>query len=266
MTKKSIILMIGTLIIALCLVGCGLFQSDTTQLKGLLEDKYGEKFGVESYYYAGDMWAMCYPVSDPTLLFQVRTDGSVTKICHDYYLQNVVARQIEEEYGPLVQRAFPGSYLSVDISNTLASAPDNFPKADEVTLDDITQYCVERDLSSYIVFNIFVDTSQMTDVSIESEYRFLGDDIGGRVKDGALPDTIVKLYFGDASFVQECEDILTKTTWMDSEIYNKIENYPKIRIYFYEDGKPLNGARDYGGVDFEFKDYKEERTEALSHE
>ena len=65
--NKRNLLIVSVLLLALCLTGCGLFKSDTQKLKDLLEDKYGEKFGVESYYYAGDMWAMCYPVSDPTL-------------------------------------------------------------------------------------------------------------------------------------------------------------------------------------------------------
>lgn len=263
MIKKRFMLTC-TLVLLLCLAGCGLFQSDTTQLKGLLEDKYGEEFGVESYYYAGDMWAICYPVSDPTLLFEVRTDGSVTKISHDYYLQTVVARQVEEEYGPLVQQAFPGSYLSVDISNTLASVPDNFPKADEVTLDDITQYCVERDLSSDIVFNIFVNTSQMTEVNIESEYRFLSEDIGGRVKDGTLPDTIVKLYFGDAVFIKECEDILKKMSWRgSSDIYDIIKESKQLWIWYYEFGTP-ELSMNQGELTLE--KYLEKRAEVLNNE
>ena len=108
--NKRNLLIVFVLLLVLCLAGCGLFQSGEDKLKDLLEDKYGEKFGVESYYYAGDMWSMCYPLSDPTLLFEVRTDGEVTHIVHDYYLQNVVARQVEEEYSPLVEQAFPGSY------------------------------------------------------------------------------------------------------------------------------------------------------------
>ena len=108
--NKRNLLIVFVLLLVLCLAGCGLFQSGEDKLKDLLEDKYGEKFGVESYYYAGDMWSMCYPLSDPTLLFEVRTDGEATHIVHDYYLQNVVARQVEEEYSPLVEQAFPGSY------------------------------------------------------------------------------------------------------------------------------------------------------------
>ena len=259
--KKRFIL-VCILVLSLCLAGCGLLQSDTTQLKDLLEDKYGEEFGVESYYYAGDMWAMCYPESDPTLLFQVRTDGNVTKISHDYYLQAVVEQQVNVEYKSIIQQIFPESYLSSNIS----AVDFDGQTANQVTLDSMIQYSSLQSGWTYIVLNIFIDSSQMEDENIKKEYAFFQDEIGKRVAHGELPDTIVKLYFGDASFVQECEDILTKTTWMDNEIYDKIENYPKIRIYFYEDGKPLNGARDYGGVDYEFEDYKEQRTEALSHE
>lgn len=256
MIKKRFILTC-TLVLLLCLTGCGLFQSDTTQLKGLLKDKYGEEFGVESYYYAGDMWTMCYPVSDPTLLFEVRTDGSVTKISHDYYLQTVVARQVEEEYGPLVQQVFPGSYLSVDISNTLSSVPDNFPKADEVTLDDIIGYCESREQNSGIGLNIFVDVSQISDVNIENEYAFFKDEIGGRVLKSEFPNICIDLYYGDAIFVQECKDIIMEMTWRgSSDIYEKIEECPKSWI----------GYRENGEVIYTLDEYIEMRTEALNNE
>ncbi|MBO5098460.1 MAG: hypothetical protein J6B96_09125 [Agathobacter sp.] len=265
--KKRNLLIVFILLLALCFVtGCGLLRSDEDKLKDLLEDKYGEEFGVESYYYAGDMWAMCYPVNDPTLLFEVRTDGEVTKISHDYYLQNVVARQVEEEYGPLVEQVFPGSYLSVDISHTLSSIPETFPKADTVTLDDIIQYYSENDISSYIVLNIFIDVSRISEENVEEEYAFLVEEIGGRVAKGELTDTIIKLYFGNAIFVQECELILADETWRGSgDIYDKIKECHRIRIYYYEDGKPLNGARDYGGVDYLFEDYVQEREEILNN-
>ena len=255
-TKVKLII-VCTLLLTLCLAGCGLFKSDTQKLTELLEDKYGEEFGVESYYYAGDMWAMCYPVSDPTLLFEVRTDGEVTKISHDYYLQNVVARQVEEEYGPLVEQAFPGSYLSVDISHTLSSIPENFPMADTVTLDDIMKYYSENGISSDIVLNIFVDTSQMSEENIENEYKFLYEVIGSRVKNGELPDTVVDLYFGDAMFVQECKNAIAEETWRgNSEIYNKIEDCPKSWM----------GYGDNGEACFTLEEYIEMRTEALNNE
>ncbi|MBQ8247320.1 MAG: hypothetical protein IJZ42_09325 [Lachnospiraceae bacterium] len=254
--KKRNLLIVFILLLALCFVtGCGLLRSDEDKLKDLLEDKYGEEFGVESYYYAGDMWAMCYPVSDPTLLFEVRTDGEVTKISHDYYLQNVVARQVEEEYGPLVEQVFPGSYLSVDISHTLSSIPETFPKADTVTLDDIIQYYSENDISSNIVFNIFIDTSQISNESVETEYFFLKDEIGESIICNELPDTLIKLYFGDFNFVHECESILSETTWMESDIYEETEGCPQIWIGYYDNGE----------IDYTLDVYVEKRTEALNN-
>ena len=165
--KKTKLIIGCTLLLTLFLTGCGLFKSDTQKLTELLEDKYGEEFGVESYYYAGDMWAMCYPVSDPTLLFEVRTDGDVTFIGHDYYLQTVVQRQVEAELQPLVEQAFPGSFVSAYIGNTLKTIPETFPKANEVGINDIIEYCTQTGTSSDIVINIFVDTSQMTEESSE---------------------------------------------------------------------------------------------------
>ena len=255
--NKRNLLIVSVLLLALCFVtGCGLFKSDTEQLKDLLEDKYGEKFEIESYYYDGDMWAICYPVNDPTLIFQVRTDEHAERIKYDYYLQTVVVRQIEEEYEPLVEQVFPGSYLSVDISNTLASMPENFPKADEVKLADITQYCLERDLSSDIIFHIFVDTSQISEGNIAEEYVFFRDEIGVRVANGELPDTSIDLYFGDASFVQECEDIIRDMTWRgSSDIYNKIEECPKSWMGYHENGE----------VCFTLEEYIEMRAEALNN-
>ena len=261
--NKRNLLIVSVLLLALCFVtGCGLFKSDTEQLKDLLEDKYGEKFEIKSYYYDGDMWAMCYPVNDPTLLFQVRTDEHAERIKHDYYLQNVVARQVEEEYGPLVEQAFPGSYLSVDISHTLSSIPENFPKADTVTLDDIMQYYSENDISSDIVLNIFVDTSQMSEDNIALEYKFIDESVGSRVANGEFPNTIIKIYFGDANYVRECKKIIEDTTWMQSDIYEKIKNQPFFKIFFYEDGIPeLSGGQ---GI-LTLEKYIEKRTEALNN-
>ena len=258
--NKRNLLIVFVLLLVLCLAGCGLFQSGEDKLKDLLEDKYGEKFGVESYYYAGDMWSMCYPLSDPTLLFEVRTDGEVTHIVHDYYLQNVVARQVEEEYEPLAQQVFPGCYLSVDISHTLSSIPETFPKADTVTVDDIISYYNENDISSNVVINIFVDTSQMSEDSIEAEYAFLKDVVGSNVANDKLPATIVKLYFGDANFIKECEDVILMNTWMESDIYEKIEVYPMIWIGYDDNGTPYNGP------DITLDRYAESRREILNNE
>ena len=253
--KRNLLIMF-VLLLVLCLAGCGLFKSDTQKLKDLLEDKYGEKFGVESYYYAGDMWSMCYPLSDPTLLFEVRTDGAVTFIGHDYYLQNVVARQVEEEYESIVEQAFPGSYLSVDISHTLSSIPETFPKADTVTLDDITQYCEGMGQSSYIVMNIFVDISQIGDENIEMEYSLFKDEIGDAVANEELPDVIIKLYFGDTDFVHECETIIISTTWMKSDIYKETEGCPQLWMGYDNNSEFV----------YTIDEYIEKREEALSNE
>ncbi len=261
---KRNLLIVFILLLALCFVtGCGLLRSDEDKLKDLLEDKYGEEFGVESYYYAGDMWAMCYPVNDPTLLFEVRTDGEVTKISHDYYLQNVVARQVEEEYGPLVEQVFPGSYLSV----TLSASDYEGQTADKVSLESMLQYNNSHHDDSdeswtYIVLNIFVDKSQMTEENVEAEYKFLYEEIGTQVKNCKLPDTIIKLYFGDTNYVRECAEIIEDTTWMQSDIYEKIKNQPFFKIFYYEDGIPeLSGGQ--GALTLE--KYIDKRTEALNN-
>ena len=120
------------LLLVLCLAGCGLFQSGEDKLKDLLEDKYGEKFGVESYYYAGDMWSMCYPLSDPTLLFEVRTDGEVTHIVHDYYLHTLQALTLISPQKPVHRRkdetstAFP---LRSTTASSLLLRPMKIPKS-----------------------------------------------------------------------------------------------------------------------------------------
>ncbi|MBO5098461.1 MAG: hypothetical protein J6B96_09130 [Agathobacter sp.] len=257
--NKRNLLIVCMLLLALCFVtGCGLFKSGEDKLKDLLEDKYGEKFGVESYYYAGDMWAMCYPLSDPTLLFEVRTDGEVTKISRDIYLQTVVARQVEEEYGPFVEQAFPGSYLSV----TLSAADYEGQTADKVSLESMLQYnnssLDDEDVGwTYIVFNIFINTTQLSEDSIEKEYAFFRDTIGNRVANDELPDTIVKLYFGDTQFVQECKQVIAEETWSgNAGIYEMTEGSPQIWIGYYENGE----------VDYTLDVYIEKRTEALNNE
>ena len=259
--NKRDLLIVCMLLLALCFItGCGLFKSDTEQLKDLLEDKYGEKFGIESYYYDGDMWAMCYPVNDPTLLFQVRTDEYAERIKHDYYLQNVVARQVEEEYGPLVEQAFPGSYLSVDIS----AADYEGQTADKVSLESMLQYHNsssddEDEIWTHITLYIFADKTQMLENNIENEYALLKDVIGIRVANGELPDVIVKMYIGDTSFVRDCKDIIKKTTWADSDISEKVKDYPIIWVGYDSDGTPYNGP------DLTLERYIEKRTEVLNN-
>ncbi len=263
-TTKAKLIIVCTLLLTLCMAGCGVLRSDTQQLKDLLADKYGEEFEIKSYYYDGDMWAMCYPVSDPTLLFQVRTDGQVTHIVHDYYLQNVVARQIEEEYGPLVQEVFPESYLSV----TLSASDYEGQTADKVTLASMLKYNNSHHDDSdetwtYIVLNIFVDKSLMAEENIEKEYEFLSDEIGSRVINDELPDTIVKLYFGNSEFVKECENVLLETTWAQSDIYENINNCSYFKIFYYEEGIPeLSG----GQGELTIEKYVLKRTEALNNE
>ena len=257
-TKRKLLIAFVLLLSTCFVTGCGLLRSDEDKLKDLLEDKYGEEFGVESYYYAGDMWAMCYPVSDPSLLFQVRTDGEVTKISHDYYLQNVVARQVEEEYGPLAQQVFPGCYLSADVW----AVDYEGQTADRVTLASMLQYKNssnddEDTTWTHLIISIFVDTSQISKENVEVEYEFLAKEIGRKVVNGELPDTVVDLYFGDAMFVQECKNAIAEETWRgNSEIYNKIEDCPKSWM----------GYGDNGEACFTLEEYIEMRTEALNNE
>ncbi len=266
-TTKAKLIIVCTLLLTLCLTGCGLFKSDTQKLKELLEDKYGEEFGVESYYYAGDMWAMCYPVSDPTLLFEVRTDGDVTFIGHDYYLQTVVQRQVEAELQPLVEQVFPGSFVSSDLS-----AEDyEGQTADKVTLESMMLYSNSTRYDddpgwTYITLVIFVDTTQMTDENIVTEYAFLAEEISGRVESGELPDTIVELYFGDKVFVSDCKRIIENEQWYAySTIYEKIKGCPYIRLYLFEKTGLLNGPIEYGGMEYTIENYITERMEIINN-
>ena len=257
---KTKLIIASMLLLTLFLTGCGLFKSDTQKLTELLEDKYGEEFGVESYYYAGDMWAMCYPVSDPTLLFEVRTDGDVTFIGHDYYLQTVVQRQVDEELQPLVEQAFPGSFISSEIS----AIDYEGQTADKVSLESMILYSnfsIENDSDrTYIMLNIFVNTSQNVEENIEKEYAFISEEIGGRVARGELPDTSIYFYFGDEIFVNNCRNILSETTWSQNDIYQSIKECPVMRIGYEDEGIPLNGS------ELTLQQYIEEKREVLFNE
>ncbi len=255
--KRNLLIAFALLLVMCFVTGCGLLRSDEDKLKDLLEDKYGEEFGVESYYYAGDMWAMCYPINDPTLLFEVRTDSEVTKISRDIYLQTVVARQVEEEYGPLVEQAFPGSYLSV----TLSASDYEGQTADKVSLESMLQYhnssSDDEDESwTYITFNIFVDTSQTLDENIEKEYVLFKDEIGKDFANGKLPDTIIILYFGDATFIMECKDAIANMTWSgSSDIYDITEGCPEIWMGYDNNNEFV----------YTLEEYIERKTEVLNN-
>ncbi len=267
-TTKAKLIIVCTLLLILFLTGCGLFKSDTQKLTELLEDKYGEEFGVESYYYAGDMWAMCYPVSDPTLLFEVRTDGDVTFIGHDYYLQTVVQRQVDEELQPLVEEAFPGSF----VSSRLSASDYEGQTADKVSLESMMQYnnssrYDDDSTWTHVTINIFVDESQLKEENFQSEYEFLVEEIGVRVACDELPDTIVKLYFGDIVFVEECKTILASEQWYgNSEIYEKINDGNKVRLYFIENENPTSGPSEYGGIEYTLNNYYQDREDAINNE
>ena len=265
---KRKVLMAFVLLLSMCFVtGCGLLRSDEDKLKDLLEDKYGEEFGVESYYYAGDMWAMCYPVSDPTLLFEVRTNDKVTFIGHDYYLQTVVQRQVEKELQLLVEEVFPGSFVSSDLS----ASDYEGQTADKVSLESMMQYSNssrydDNPTWTYVVLNIFIDTTQLSDENIEEEYAFIAEEIGGRVSNGELPDTIVKVYFGDAVFVNECKEILANEQWYgNSTIYEMIDGRGRIRIYLFKEQYPMSGPAEYGGTEYKIENYITERMEIINN-
>lgn len=267
-TTKVKLIIVCTLLLTLCLTGCGVFKSDTQKLKDLLEDKYGEEFEIKSYYYDSDMWAMCYPVSDPTLLFEVRTNDKVTFIGHDYYLQTVVQRQVEEELQPLVEEAFPGSF----VSSRLSASDYEGQTADKVSLESMMQYNnSSRDDDdptwTYIVLNIFIDATQLSDNNIEEEYMFIVEEINGRVADGELPDTIVKLYFGDTVFINECKEILAGEQWYgNSTIYEMLDGRGRIRIYLFEEQYPMSGPAEYGGTEYTIENYITERMEIINNE
>ncbi|MBQ8247322.1 MAG: hypothetical protein IJZ42_09335 [Lachnospiraceae bacterium] len=265
---KRNLLIVFILLLALCFVtGCGLLRSDEDKLKDLLEDKYGEEFGVESYYYAGDMWAMCYPVSDPTLLFEVRTNDKVTVIGHDYYLQTVVQRQVDEELQPLVEEVFPGSFVSSDLS----ASDYEGQTADKVSLESMMQYSNssrydEDPTWTYVTINIFVDTNQLEEENFKLEYEFLVKEIGGRVASDELPDTIIYLYCGDTFFVNECNSIIKNEQWYgNSNIYQKIKGCNWVRMYFIESENPMSGPAEYGGTEYTLEIYYEDRMEAINN-
>ena len=265
--NKRNLLIVSLLLVALCLTGCGLLKSDEAKLKDLLEDKYGEPFGVESYYNAGDMWAMCYPLRDHTLLFEVRTDGEVTFIGHDYYLQTVVQRQVDEELQPLVEEVFPGSF----VSSRLSASDYEGQTADKVSLESMMQYSNssrydEDPTWTYVTLVIFVDTTQLKDENIEEEYAFIAEEISGRVERGELPDTIVELYFGDKMFVNDCNQIIENEQWYAySTIYEKIKGCPYIRLYLFKQTGLLNGPIEYGGEIYTLEQYEKERREKINN-
>lgn len=172
----------------------------------------------------------------------MRTNDKVTFIGHDYYLQTVVQRQVDEELQPLVEQAFPGSFVSSDLSATDYEGQT----ADKVSLESMIQHSnllMENNSGrTYIMLNIFVNTSENSEENIEEEYAFIAEEIGGRVARGELPDTSIYLYFGDEKFVNDCRNILSETTWSQNDIYQSIKECPVMRIGYEDEGIPLNGS------------------------
>ena len=264
---SRIVSLIMAVIVLVLSIGCQrpmTTKEREERLKELLKDKYGEEFEVRDLYVTGAVDAWCYPVNDPTMIFEVGTMSSMEEIAEDDYLQNIVGRQIDEKFQTDAEEAFGNcifyTHIPLGSTNGLAS-----PRSDTVTLETLLEYEKEKGFSNSILIDIYVEYDPVNENNVLKEYRLLKR--VGEYMDLYGVDGTVTLFFGDYQFVEDIKTALGKwrraSKYGNDNIHNVLKN--KVPLYLgFSDGKPIHRINDT--EEFEMVDlqkYMELKKEAL---
>ena len=243
-----LILLMGVILIAL--VGCGVPSEAKRErkLKKLLSDKYGEEFEVRELNANSGVHAWCYPVNDPSLIFEMSTPTKMDSITGDDYLQCIVERQLNEFFQPLAEEAF-GDDCIVSTNIPLgATSSINNPNPQEIDLDSLLEYIHTNGFSDRFFLIIFCNNDgEYNDVN---EYEFISR-VGQMYIDGEMPYMILRIYAGDETFLDSVKVALNEYGWTialgsDSrwDVNDIIKEKREILIHYYEDGSPYTHIRE----------------------
>ncbi len=230
---RNVVLILVVLIILTLTAGCKRPMTTSARekrLKDLLRDKYGEEFDVRELYVTGAVDAWCYPVNDPTMIFEVGTMLNMEEIAEDDYLQNIVGEQINEKFQKDAEEAFGNCifYTHIPLGGTNGI---NSPRSDTVTLENLLEYEKEKGFSSSILIDIYVENNPVSGNEVLKEYKFL-ERVGEYLNMYEVEETIT-LYFGDHQFVEDVRNALEKWRWATSYGDDNIHNALKYKEPLY---------------------------------
>ena len=233
------------------------------RMKELLKDKYGEEFEIRELYNTGKIEAWCYPVSDSTMVFKADSTLEMEEIVSDFYLQNIVCKQVELQLQPDAEQCFYNCYVSAHIASADTSKYPN-PESSGVTLRSLEDYFSTQGIEGRITISVFVDDNANRN-SMLNEYLFLEEKIINRVNGGEFPNTHFNLYLGNAELVKHAKDIIEIQRWdsrgEQEDIFDIIDEFKLIEFYFNNQGEKyiLTPTRE----DLTFEKYCDIRKEII---
>ena len=229
-SRRILLLLLFTCILTITSVACQkpmTTEDRKDRMKELLKDKYGEEFEVRELYNTGKIEAWCYPVSNPTMVFKADSTLEMEEIVSDFYLQNIVCKQVELQLQPDAEQCFYNCYVSAHIATADTSKYLN-PESSGVTLRSLEDYFSTQGIEGRITISVFVDDNTNRN-SMLNEYLFLEEKIIKRVNGGEFPNTHFNLYLGNAELVKHAKDIIEIQRWdwitvmsRDSWIFSRI--------------------------------------------
>ena len=265
--RKVAFLMLLMGVILIALVGCGVPSEAKRErkIKKLLNDKYGEEFEIRESFVTSGVHAWCYPVNDPSLVFEISTPAKMDSITADDYLQCIVERQLNEKFQTMAEKTF-GSDCIVSTNIPLGSTTSfQNSNSQDVDLDSILDYIYANGLSDHIFLFIFCNSDEYNE---KKEYEFISK-VGQLYQSGDMPYTILEIYSGDELFLESVNSALNEYGWTiavgeDSrwDIDDVIREKKGILIHYYEDGSPYTHNKELDLIeDLTIEKYTEMRRE-----
>lgn len=254
----KILALIMAIIVLAMSFGCQRPMTDRDReerLKELLKDKYGEEFEVKKLYTSGAVHAICYPTKDFTMIFEVRTPLEMERIEEDDYLQNIVGRQIDEEFQTAAEAAFGNCFV---FTNIPLGSTDGIksPCPDTVTLETILEYEKENGFSNSILIDIYAEGDSINGVTEHLEYDFIKT-IGAFMDKNGVDRSVLTLYFGSHQFVEDAKVSLEKWGWTSTfgeDNINEVLDDKKFIYITFSEGTMVHRIND-DSEDYEMVDY-----------
>lgn len=272
-SRRILLLLLFTCILTITGVACQkpmTTEDRKERMKELLKDKYGEEFEVRELYNTGKIEAWCYPVSDPTMVFKANSNTEMSKLGNDDYLQMIVGKQIDEEFQPIAENAFGNCIVSTNLALGGTEKMVS-PRADTINLDTLLQYEKDNGYGNTIFINVFIEYSGNGVFDSYKEYEFINE-IGEFMDDYTLEDSVLILYFGNSTFINDVRIVLEEFGWSSIGSDNRktmhdVTKDKKRMIIGFKKGIPrhrIMDSEEYEEIDI-YK-YKELKMEVINNE
>ncbi len=247
-------------------VGCNVMddQQREDRLKELLKEKYGEEFEVREMYVKESVEAWCYPVNNPDVIFMIATSLKMDEISKDYYLQQQVCMQIEEELQPQIEMIFPKCFVSTSISVANTNNFEDYSNKG-VNAEQLITYFRSENLSDSISISVFVDCDNITDENIDTEIIQLIDMVNTESDKMNNPYIHFYLYPCNYDKIKDIKEIVQTWNWHSiannniEDIYDYLEDFKRISLLFDQDENVYIIDNNGNKVSFEESIYVEQR-------